>query len=81
MILSTYCEVWVVADQVVHQGSVVDVGWSWLYLVIPMLRVSAREAEEVQDSGRHCFGACEWRFCVLKGPSFRISAVSGLEDR
>ena len=37
MILSTYCEVWVVADQVVHQGSAADVGWSWLYLVIPLV--------------------------------------------
>ena len=31
-----------------HLSSAADAGGSWLYLVIPVLCVSAREAEDVQ---------------------------------
>ena len=75
MILSTYCEVWVVADQIVHQSSVTDAGESWLHLVIPEVACLPERLRMFRDSGRHCFGACGWRFCVLKGHSFKISAA------
>ena len=46
MILSTWCEVWIVAGQVENQSSAADVGGSWLHLVIPMICVFAREAQD-----------------------------------
>ena len=80
MILSTYCEVWVVADQVVHQNSAADAGGSWLYLVISVVACLPKRLRMFKDSGKHCFGACGWRSCVLKGHLLRILAVSRLED-
>ena len=63
MILSTYCEVWVVTDQIVHQSSVADASESWLHLVIPEVVCLPKRLRMFRDSRRHCFGAVGGVLC------------------
>ena len=67
MILSTWCEVWVIVGQVEHPSSATDAGGIWLHLVILVFVCLPKRLRMLRGSGRHNFELEGGDFCVLKG--------------